>query len=135
MIVAKTATEAVRIDKWLWAARFFKTRTLAASAVTGGKVRLNGARVKAAKGVHVNDSLHLSIGPFEYTLRVLALSERRGPATEAARLYEESAESQAARQALASRLAAERPLAVRQAGRPSKKQRRQILRFKKSGGG
>jgi ribosome-associated heat shock protein Hsp15 len=122
----------VRLDKWLWAARFFKTRVLAAEAVAGGKVKLNDERVKAAKAVRVNDALRISIGAYEYAIRVLALSTRRGPAPQAALLYEESELSQAARKALATRLAAERQHAIHTNGRPSKKQRRQIIQFKKS---
>jgi ribosome-associated heat shock protein Hsp15 len=122
----------VRLDKWLWAARFFKTRVLAAEAVAGGKVKLNGERVKAAKAVRVNDALRISIGAYEYAIRVLALSTRRGPAPQAALLYEESESSQAVRKALATRLAAERQHAIHTNGRPSKKQRRQIIQFKKS---
>jgi ribosome-associated heat shock protein Hsp15 len=122
----------VRLDKWLWAARFFKTRVLAAEAVAGGKVKLNGERVKAAKAVRVNDALCISIGAYEYAIRVLALSTRRGPAPQAALLYEESESSQAVRKALATRLAAERQHAIHTNGRPSKKQRRQIIQFKKS---
>jgi len=122
----------VRLDKWLWAARFFKTRVLAAEAVAGGKVKLNGERVKAAKAVRVNDALRISIGAYEYAIRVLALSTRRGPAPQAALLYEESESSQVARKALATRLAAERQHAIHTNGRPSKKQRRQIIQFKKS---
>jgi len=122
----------VRLDKWLWAARFFKTRVLAAEAVAGGKVKLNGERVKAAKAVRVNDALRISIGAYEYAIRVLALSTRRGPAPQAALLYEESESSQVARKALATRLAAERQHAIHTNGRPSKKQRCQIIQFKKS---
>ena len=122
----------MRLDKWLWAARFFKTRALAAEAVAGGKVKLNGERVKPAKAVRVNDALYVSLGPYEYAVRVLALSVRRGPAKEAASLYEESEASQAARKALATRLAADRRHAIRTDGRPSKKERRQIIQFKKS---
>ena len=132
MAATETQDSAMRLDKWLWAARFFKTRALAAEAVTGGKVKLNGERVKAAKAVRVNDALRISIGPYEYVVRVLALSARRGPAPQAALLYEESESSQAARQALATRLAAERHYAAHTNGRPSKKERRQIIQFKKS---
>ena len=132
MVATETQDNAMRVDKWLWAARFYKTRTLAAEAVAGGKVKLNGERVKAAKAVRVNDALHVSLGPYEYVVRVLALSVRRGPAKEAASLYEESEASQAARKVLATRLAAERQHAIRTDGRPSKKERRQIIRFKKS---
>jgi len=132
MAATETQDSAIRLDKWLWAARFFKTRALAAEAVTGGKVKLNGERVKAAKAVRVNDALRISIGPYEYVVRVLALSARRGPAPQAALLYEESESSQAARKVLATRLAAERPHAIHTNGRPSKKERRQIIQFKKS---
>jgi len=126
---------AVRIDKWLWAARFYKTRALAAEAVTGGKVKVNGERVKPARTLRVQDALTLTIGPYEYNVRVLALSARRGPATQAALLYEESAASQEARQATARRLAAERALVVHADRRPGKKERRQIIRFKQSRNG
>lgn len=131
-----TSTESpdstMRLDKWLWVARFFKTRTLAAEAVAGGKVKLNGERVKAAKAVRPGDALNIHIGPYEYVVRVLALSARRGPASQAALLYEESAASQAARKSLATRLAAERQHALHANGRPDKKQRRQLIQLKKS---
>ncbi len=132
MIATETQDNAMRLDKWLWAARFYKTRTLAAEAVAGGKVKLNGERVKPAKVVRVNDAVRIARGPYEYVVRVLALSARRGSAKEAALLYEESESSQAARQALATRLAADRQHAIRTDGRPSKKERRQIIQFKKS---
>lgn len=83
----------VRIDKWLWAARFFKTRSLAAKAVNGGKVHLNGARVKAARNLQQGDKLVISKGPYEFRIEVLALSGQRRPAKEARLLYEESEES------------------------------------------
>src|SRR5690349_13592162 len=89
--------EAFRIDKWLWAARLFKTRALAATAVDGGKVHLNGARTKPAKHVKVGDTLDVQRGDDELTLRVLGLSTRRGSAPVATLLYEETPESQAAR--------------------------------------
>lgn len=132
MVATELHDSAMRLDKWLWAARFFKTRTLAAEAVAGGKVKLNGERVKAAKTVRLGDALNIHIGPYEYVVRVLALSARRGPATQAALLYEESESSQAVRKVLATRLAAERQHAIHTHGRPSKKQRRQIIQFKKS---
>lgn len=87
----------VRIDKWLWAARFFKTRSMAAKAVAGGHVHLNGARVKAARGVVVGDQLRITRNETEFTVIVQALSERRGPAVVAQTLYEETPESIAAR--------------------------------------
>jgi ribosome-associated heat shock protein Hsp15 len=130
MAVAQTKGDDTRIDKWLWAARFFKTRSLAAQAVAGGKVKVNGERVKAAKAVRVGDELRIHIGPYEYVLRVLSLSARRGPAAEAALLYEESAKSKIAREELATRLSAERTLFPRDEGRPSKRARRQIIRLK-----
>jgi ribosome-associated heat shock protein Hsp15 len=131
-VVTKTEDSTLRLDIWLWAARFFKTRTLAAAAVAGGKAKLNGERVKAAKAIRPNDVLSIHIGPYEYVVRVRALSARRCPAAQAALLYEESAPSQAARKELATRLAAERRLVTPPKGRPSKKERRQIIRFKKS---
>jgi ribosome-associated heat shock protein Hsp15 len=89
----------VRLDKWLWAARFFKTRGLATDAVLGGHVQLNGARVKPAKGVHTGDRLDIRIGTVTWAVEVVGLSEKRGPATVARTLYAETAESEAARAA------------------------------------
>lgn len=93
-------SDSVRIDKWLWAARFFKTRSLAAQAVGGGKVWLNGARVKQARALKPGDELEIHKRGFEYQVRVLVLSERRGPAKVAQTLYEESEESINKREAL-----------------------------------
>jgi ribosome-associated heat shock protein Hsp15 len=132
MTATETQDNVIRLDKWLWAARFFKTRVLAAQAVAGGKVKLNGERVKPAKALRVEDTLRIAIGPYEYVVRVRALSARRGPAPQAALLYEESESSQAGRKALATRLAAERQHAVHTRGRPGKKERRQIILLKKS---
>jgi ribosome-associated heat shock protein Hsp15 len=132
MVETESQDGAMRLDKWLWAARFFKTRTLAAEAVAGGKVKVNGERVKAAKAIRLGDALNIHIGPYEYVVRVLTLSAKRGPAAQATLLYEESESSQAARKALATRLAAERQHAIHTNGRPSKKERRQIIQFKKS---
>ncbi len=126
-----TADNNIRIDKWLWAARFFKTRSLAAEAVVGGKAKVNGERVKAAKGIRVDDELSVHIGHFEYHIRVLGLSDRRGPASEAALLYAESAASKTARETLAAQLSATKVLYPRGAGRPTKKARREMIRFKK----
>jgi ribosome-associated heat shock protein Hsp15 len=131
-VVTQTEDNTLRLDKWLWAARFFKTRALATAAVAGGKVKLNGERAKAAKAIRPNDALSIHIGPYEYVVRVRALSARRGPAPQAAKLYEESAPSQTARNELATRLSAERRLVTPPKGRPGKKERRQIIQFKKS---
>ncbi len=122
-------TGKVRIDKWLWAARFFKTRSLAAQAVAGGKVKLNGERVKGAKAPRVGDELTVRIGPYEYAVVVRTLSPRRGPASEAALLYLETEQSRAAREELAARLRAEGPATPLHKGRPTKKARRRIIRF------
>ena len=83
----------VRLDKWLWAARFFKTRALAATAIETGKVEVNGERAKRAKALQVGDSLRIRIGPYNHIVTVRALSENRGPAPVAAKLYEETEES------------------------------------------
>lgn len=121
--------ENVRIDKWLWAARFFKTRSMAADAVAGGKVKLNGERVKAAKSIRVDDELSIHVGPYEHVVRVLNLSSQRGPASVAALLYKETAQSIAEREALAEKLSVERTHDSHEKGRPTKKARRQIIRF------
>jgi ribosome-associated heat shock protein Hsp15 len=132
MVASEAEDNTLRIDKWLWAARFFKTRALAAEAVAGGKVKVNGERVKASKAIRREDALSIHIGPYEYDVLVLALSVRRGPAPQAALLYEESEPGKAARKELASRLAAERRYATAAKGRPGKKERRQIIQFKKT---
>lgn len=119
----------LRIDKWLWAARFFKTRSLAAQAVDGGKVKLNLQRIKPAKELHVGDTLEIQIGHYLWDITVCGISARRGPAEEARLLYAESAESQARRQAKI----AERSIQVEPAaaihGRPTKRDRRRLGRF------
>jgi ribosome-associated heat shock protein Hsp15 len=113
---------AVRLDKFLWAARFFKTRTLAVEAIASGRVWANGERAKPARAVRIGDSLVVRRPPFEQVVVVRALSERRGPAPEAQALYEETAESRARRQALAEELRAAPPPVFK--GRPTKKSRR-----------
>jgi len=124
------ALNAVRIDKWLWAARFFKTRSLATDAVDGGRVQINGLRVKPAKDVKIGDRVELSIGDLHWELRVQGLSEKRGPAPEARLLYEETEASQARRQ----KAVEERHLRVEPAselqGRPTKRDRRSIDRWR-----
>lgn len=118
----------MRIDKWLWAARFFKTRSLASDAVDGGKVHLNGQRVKPAREIRPGDMLAITAGE-DWEVIVRSLSDRRGPAPEARLLYEETAASQAARDAAReSRRYIADPAADRQ-GRPTKRDRRQLGRF------
>ncbi|MDR0481438.1 MAG: RNA-binding S4 domain-containing protein [Gallionellaceae bacterium] len=121
--------EKLRLDKWLWAARFFKTRSIAADAIETGKVQVNGARVKPAKTLAVNDKLIIRLGPYHHEIEVLALSGKRGPAPEAQKLYRETEASRLKREALAQELKAQ-AVNVVQKGRPTKKDRREIERFK-----
>jgi len=125
------STTPVRVDKWLWAARFFKTRSLAAEAVDGGKVQVNGDRAKAAKQVRPGDEVRLRIGPYEHTLEVTGTAERRGTAAEAARLYAETEASRAAREKLHWQLHAAAPAMEPEKGRPTKRDRRELERFRK----
>ncbi len=121
-----------RIDKWLWAARFYKTRSLATQAVTGGKVAVNGGRVKPAHPVRVGDEVVVRQPPLEWRLTVRGLAERRGPASVAQGLYEETAASKADRERLHERLRLAQPLFVyEEKGRPTKKQRRMIDKWEK----
>jgi ribosome-associated heat shock protein Hsp15 len=121
----------VRIDKWLWAARFFKTRSLAAEAIAAGKVEVNDERVKPAKLIQLGDSISVRLGPYLHVVHVRALSERRGPATVAATLYEETAESIAARAKLSEQLRmAPAAFVYEEKGRPTKRDRREIDRFR-----
>ncbi len=126
--------EKFRLDKWLWAARFFKTRGVAGEAIAAGKVELNGEKVKRARSLRVGDRLRVRLGPYEHHVVVRALSGRRGPAAVAAELYEESAESRAAREQLAERLRSAPPASFYDKGRPGKKERRDIRRLKEGGG-
>lgn len=123
------ANPRVRIDKWLWAARFFKTRGLAQQAIDGGRVKLNGERCKPARELKPGDAVCVHIGGHEWDIRVIALSDRRGPAPVARTLYEETPESHARRQQqVAERKLQAEPAAERH-GRPTKRDRRQIHRF------
>ena len=127
------SAEAARLDKWLWAARFFKTRALAAEAIDGGKVHLNGERVKRSKGIKLGDEVRVRIGPYEHRVTVRSVSDRRGSATVAATLYEELAESRAAREALVEQRRMEFAAGEADPGRPSKRDRRQIDHLRKRG--
>jgi ribosome-associated heat shock protein Hsp15 len=120
------AVNEVRIDKWLWAARFFKTRGSATDAVLGGRVHVNGERVKPSKAVRVGDTVEVSIRTLRWTVAVTGISDRRGPASVAATLYAETPESLASREqhALERRLA--RPLGADLGARPTKEARRRL---------
>ena len=120
----------VRLDKWLWAARFFKTRALAAEAIDGGKVDVNGARAKRAKMVQLGDEVSIRQSPFEHVVHVRGVSERRGPASVAATLYDETVESKAKREALATQIRS-MPADDWATGRPTKRDRREIERFRR----
>jgi ribosome-associated heat shock protein Hsp15 len=125
-----TDDDRVRLDKWLWAARFFKTRSLAAEAIAGGKVQVNGDRAKRARPVQVGDQIRVRLGPYEHYVVVRALSARRGPASAAAELYEERPDSIAARATLALQLKSLHAAFVPEKGRPTKRDRREIERMR-----
>lgn len=127
-------TDSVRIDKWLWAARFYKTRSLAQEMVEGGKVHVDGQRVKPSKGIRVGQTIELRVGFDERVITVLALAEKRGSAKVAALLYEESASSIAKREAAASERKIIRASEPRPDHRPSKKERRDQKRFRQRQG-
>lgn len=125
--------ETVRLDRWLWAARFFKTRALASAAVAGGKVHVNGARAKAAKQVRGGDALRIRVGPYEWLVTVRGVTERRGNARDAQLLYDESAEGRATRERLAEAHRIAPAPTYQGKGRPTKKERRDIERLEEEG--
>jgi ribosome-associated heat shock protein Hsp15 len=118
--------DTVRIDRWLWAARFYKTRSAATDAVAGGRVHVNGERVKPAKDVRVGDRLVVSAGPERWTVVVRGLAEKRGPASVAAALYEETPESVELRERRAAERRLARPLGADLGARPTKQDRRRL---------
>lgn len=122
------------MDRWLWAARWFKTRSQAAQAITGGKIRVNGERPKRARVIGLGDEVRIRKGPYEFHVVVRALSELRGPATVARTLYEETPASRAARALLALRLKSQPQIAYAGKGRPTKKDRRAIERLARRDG-
>lgn len=126
---------AVRLDRWLWAARFYKTRPLAVAAIDGGKVQIDGDRVKRSKLIKRGDQVRIRQDPYEYHIEVTELAEKRGSAKVAATLYQESAESLAAREELAFRMKHAEPTLFHTKGRPSKKQRRDIRKWKRGDDG
>ena len=119
--------EGLRTDKWLWAARFFKTRSLATAAIHAGHIRLNGSSLKPARDLRVGDTLEITLGNVRWTIVVRGINEQRRPASEAQQLYEETPESVQRREAAAQqrRLAAEPAHTIEQ-GRPTKRDRRQM---------
>jgi ribosome-associated heat shock protein Hsp15 len=120
-------TDGIRVDKWLWVARLHKTRSLAADAVKGGRVQVNGQRVKPSKEVGPGDELEVTTGQVRRTVVVRGVAERRGPAKEAALLYEETAESVAARELLAEqRRLTSPPPGADLGARPTKRDRRRL---------
>ncbi len=125
----------VRLDKWLWAARFYKTRALAAEAIDGGKVSVNGERAKRAKQIQAGDRVDIRLPPYEHLVLVRGVAERRGPASEAVKLYEETPESLAGRERVAFQLKAAHVLFVPETNaRPTKRDRRKLERFRKDSG-
>jgi ribosome-associated heat shock protein Hsp15 len=121
----------VRVDKWLWAARFFKTRAIARAAIQGGKVKVNGANTKPSRVLNGGDLLRIQRGDEVFEIRVIGLTDRRGPASEAQKLFEESEDSRRRRQALAEQRALQRSERAGRERRPDKRQRRQIIRFRR----
>src|SRR5262245_28686886 len=125
--------DSIRLDKWLWAARFFKTRALAAEAVSGGKVEINGDRPKPSRMVRAGDKLLVRRGPYEWTVIVRDVARLRGPAPQAQLLYEETEESRHKRDAAAAQMRLERGVDFDAPGRPTKRDRREIAKFTRRG--
>jgi ribosome-associated heat shock protein Hsp15 len=123
------ASEKLRIDKWLWAARFFKTRSLAAQVVDAGRVKLAGERIKPSKEIKPGDRLRIHVGEFDWDVEVLGVSARRGPAEQARQLYLEDATSQARRRTQVDERRLMANPAAELKGRPTKRDRRLIHRF------
>ena len=125
------ATPKLRIDKWLWAARFFKTRSMASDAIAKNRVRVDGQRIKASRTISVGDMVLIEKPPYEFDVEVLGLSDQRRGAKEAVLLYQETEDSVERRTMLSARLRNDRiaRLGVAGEGKPSKRQRRQIIRF------
>src|SRR5689334_23845131 len=124
----------VRVDKWLWAARFFKTRAIAAQAIETGKVEVNGERAKRAKQLQVGDELRIRLGPYHHIVKVRGVSERRGPPAVAAELFEESEDSRKAREAMKLQVRVAQSVPGYDRGRPTNKDRRDLKRLKRRDG-
>ncbi len=125
--------ERVRIDKWLWAARFFKSRSVATESVLGGHVRVNGARVKPAREVALGDRVEVTVGERRWMVVVTGLADRRGPASVAATLYEETAESKAERERRTLEWRLSKPLGADLGARPTKQARRRLEQLRGRG--
>lgn len=123
----------VRLDKWLWAARFYKTRGLSADATDAGKIEVNGERAKRSRLVQAGDKLRIRMGPYEHIITVKGVSERRGSAPIAQTLYEEDPEGKKAREVMAAHVRAMNANTGYESGRPTKKDRRDIARWKGKG--
>jgi ribosome-associated heat shock protein Hsp15 len=121
----------MRVDKWLWAARFYKTRSLASAAVDGGHIDVNGERAKPAKQIWEGDELRIRVSQNTYVVRVRGMAERRGPASEAQRLYEETDASRKDRERLAEQRRLAPTPAYEDGGRPTKRDRRDMSRVKR----
>ena len=130
MGITPPAPVRVRLDKWLWAARFFKTRSAAAQAVDGGKVDVGGERAKRARLVQAGDTITIRRPPYEHRIGVRGVAELRGSAAIAATLYEETPESKRARELLAYQLKNAPTLSFEGGGRPTKRDRREIERVR-----
>lgn len=122
----------LRVDKWLWAARFFKTRSLATDAAENGRVQVNGLRAKPAKEIRIGDRVELSIGDMTWELHVEGISDKRGPAPEARKLYRESEASVTRRQQAIENRRLQFEPALEIHGRPTKRDRRQMDRWRRS---
>ncbi len=119
----------MRIDKWLWAARFFKTRSLAAAAIKGGKVRVNGDRAKPSRLVKILDQLYIKRGDFSFDISIIAIAEKRVSARQAKLLYTETDKSIRQREKLTETIRIERKAAAQYGGRPDKQGRRNLMKL------
>ena len=129
----ENTAESVRIDKWLWAARFFKSRSAATDAVVGGRVHVNGVRVKPSKDIRPSDTVEVRIGEVRWNVVVVGVTDKRGPAQAAATLYDETPESLAGRERHAAERRLARPPGADLGPRPTKRARRRIDAFRRSG--
>jgi ribosome-associated heat shock protein Hsp15 len=121
--------ESMRLDKWLWCTRFYKTRALAATAIKGHKVSVNNQAIKAAKNIRIGDIVEIRKTPYQYTITILKLAQNRLSATQAALLYDEDKDSMQRREELSAQMKADAASFPRTRGRPTKRDRREIIRF------